>query len=348
MHRQYLPRKTAPKKPIRFWGLLPWLVLAYLATGVYSVGPNERAVVRRCGRVLDQVQPPGLHFGFPYGIDRVDRLRVFEHKRVAVGMSLAERTLGRRIRVDRSDGAEAPEQQLPGGKGPAEPSAQPHEAECLTGDYNLLVVSAVVQYRIADPKAYLLATIDVPTLVRNAAASSLSATIASMTVDNVLTLERVAIQDRVRREAQAMLNRYGAGVEVTAVSLEGTSPPQEVAAAFRDVTAAREDAQRMVNEAHAYASRLLPQARGKAEQIVLRSEADAEQVLNTARGKAAHFKQMLGQLTGANRQVTIRRLVLETMERLLPKLRKLVIDSDENSPLDLGIIDGQPSASGSP
>ncbi|MHC4407157.1 MAG: SPFH domain-containing protein, partial [Planctomycetota bacterium] len=182
MHREYRPTRKPPgKRPVRWLRLLPWLLAIYVLTGLYTVQPNERAVVRRCGQALSEVRPPGLHFGLPYGIDRVTRLK---------------RSFGRRI--------------------------QPAQSECLTGDHNLILVSAVVQYHVddADPKAYLLNVADVPTLVSNVAASELTAIIASMNVDDVLTVQRTTIQNGVMRNTQATLDRYGAGARVTSVSLE--------------------------------------------------------------------------------------------------------------------------------
>ena len=312
MHRAYPSNPQPAKRRTNWLALVPWLLAAYLLTGFYTVGTNERAVVRRCGRPLSQLRMPGLHFGFPYGIDRVSRLKIFERKRAGVGMSLAERSLGRR--------------------------AQPQERECLTGDRNLILVSAVVQYRIADPKAYLFNVADVPALVTGVAASALSSVVTSMNVDDVLTVERVTIQDEVRRAAQAALDRYGAGVEVTSVSLEGVAPPQEVAQAFRDVTAAREDSQRTINEAQGYANRLIPEARGQAHRVLLEAEAYREEVIEMAGGDAQRFEKIAAQLAD-NRQLTFKRLILETMERVLPRLKKIVLDDNAAGAVDLGLIE---------
>jgi membrane protease subunit HflK len=271
-------------------------------------------VVRRFGKALKEVRSPGLHFGFPYGIDRVTRLKVFERKRASVGMSLLERTQGRPI--------------------------QPQEAECLTGDRNLILVSAIVQYQIRDddPKAYLLNVADVPTLVSNVASSELTSAISSMNVDDVLTVERIAIQNKVMHATQTALDRYKAGVKVTSVSLEAVQPPQEVAQAFRDVTAAREDSQRTINEAQGYANRIVPEARGQARSILLAAEGYADEVVKTAQGQAERFTKMAAELA-SNRELTTRRLILETMERVLPRLKKIVLDDHGAGGVDLGIIE---------
>jgi len=291
--------------------LLPWLVLAYLATGFYSVRPSEQAVVRRWGGALGRLRSPGLHFGFPYGIDRVSRVRVLESKRVGVGTTLAERVLGRR--------------------------AEPQRAECLTGDRNLILVSAIVQYQIKDPKAYLFNVADVPVLVRNAAASALSSLIAGMNVDDILTVQRDAVQVRALRATQTALDRYRAGVQVTVVSLEGVAPPQEVADAFRDVTSARGDKQRAINEARGYANRLIPRARGEAHRILAEAEAYREEIVRRAEGEAERFVRVAAELSN-NRQLTVRRLILETMEEVLPRLNKVILDGHA---VDLGLFEAK-------
>lgn len=312
MHRAYQPTPKRPKRRVRWLALVPWLAAAYVVTGFYAVEPNERAVVRRCGRALDELGMPGLHFGFPYGVDRVARLKVLERKRVGVGITLAERSQGR--------------------------VAQPLEAERLTGDRNLIRVSAIVQYRIADPKAYLFNVADVPALVSDVASSAITSVVTSMGVDDVLTVERLAIQDEVKRTAQAALDRYEAGVEVTSVSLEEVAAPEDVRQAFHDVTAAREDMQRTVNEAQGYANRLIPQARGEARRIHLEAEAYQDAVVQKAQGDAESFAKIAAEVSG-NRRLTVKRLILETMEKVLPRLKKIVLDDQAGGGVDLGLIE---------
>jgi len=315
VHRAYQPTSPSPKRRTSWLALVPWLVAAYALTGFYTVGTDERAVVRRCGKALAPLQLPGLHFGFPYGVDRVTRLKVFQPKRAGVGVSLAERSLGRRV--------------------------QPQEAEWLTADHNLIVLSAVVQYRVADPNQYVFNVADVDTLVSNVAGSALTSIVTSMDVDDVLTVERLAIQDEVKRAAQEILSRYQAGVEVTSVSLEGVTPPQEVAQAFRDVTAARGDAERTVNEAQGYASRLVPEARGEAQRLLIDAEAYGDEVVEMARGDAERFTKMAQELS-ENRELTTKRLTLETLEKVLPRVKKIVLDGQATGAVDLGIIEADP------
>jgi membrane protease subunit HflK len=294
-------------------------VVAWAASCVYIVQPNERAVVWRFGRILAETQPPGMHVGLPYGLDRVTRLKMYEQKRVGVGLGLDDRNLGR--------------------------TADPRRAECLAGDRNLIEVSAVVQYEIIDARALLVRTDDVAAAIENMATAELSSQIASRAVDDIFTTGRAEIQQNILaavKDQLAGLERsgQGIGVQVNSVTLEAVAPPRDVEPAFRDVVAAREDRQRVVNEAEGYAAASLPAARGEAERIRLDSEGAAAEVTEKARGEADRFDRMLGQLT-AGRQLTVRRLVLETLEEVLPRMKKIVVDERSGRPVDLGILDDQ-------
>jgi membrane protease subunit HflK len=304
----------------RAWWLKLGLLVAaaalawYVSTGVYFVRTNERAVVRRGGAALKQVRTPDLYFGLPAGIDKVDRLKVLEAKRVGVGRSLSDTTLGRR--------------------------GAPEQAECLTGDRNLILVSAVVQYHIKDPKAYLFHVADVPALVRNVTAAELTKVISGMAVDDVLTVKRSAIQTRVRQAVQKTLDRYQAGVKVARVLLPGeaVAPPLDVAEAFGDVSSAREDKQRAINMARGYAQRIIPEALGQAYRIQSEAEAYAEKTVQEARGDALRFVKEAKELK-EGRAVTFRRLILETLEEILPRVRKIVLDARARHTLDLGLFE---------
>ena len=319
MHRAYhpSPRPHVHKRPVRWWRFLPWLLAAYLATGVYSVKPNERAVVQRCGKALPRMRAPGLHVGLPYGIDRISRVRVLEKKRVSIGTSQSERLIGRR--------------------------ALPRESEHLTGDKNLIVVSATVQYEVDAPEveSYLFNVADVPALVRDVAASRLSEKISSMQVDDVLTAGRHEIQLWVKDKAQDDLDAYDSGVKLTSVLLnEDLQPPQEVAEAFRDVIAAREDRHRAINEATGYANRLKEQADADADSLTQEAQGFAAEIKLMADGDAARFSQRAEQL-GDNRALTVKRLIIETLEEVLPRVKKIILDKSTAESVELGIIEAE-------
>jgi len=153
------------------------------------------------------------------------------------------------------------------------------------------------------------------------------------------------VKDRV----QAVLKKWaddpqrqlGVGIDITSVTISDVQPPQEVVAAFNDVATAREDKQRQINEAHAYASGLLPNARGEAERLKIEAGGFAEEALQKARGETERFSKMLAELSLA-RDLTVRRLILETLEEVLPRLKKLVLDDRATQRLDLGLIEDEP------
>jgi membrane protease subunit HflK len=313
VHRTYQAKADQPRRPARWLAWLPWLVAVYVATGFFTVRPNEQAIVRRCGKALSPPRGPGLHFGFPYGIDQVSRVKMLEPKRIGVGINLTDRALGRR--------------------------AEPRQAESLTGDRNLILISAVVQYQVADANAYLFHAADVPGLISNVATSAFASVISSMNVDDVLTVERITVQNRVKQTAQTMLDRCGAGVLVISVLLdESTAPPPEVVEAFRDVTSAREDRRRAINEAEGYRRRVIPQARGEARRVLLEAEGFGSEVIQKAEGEAERFLSVAAQLS-ANRRLTTRRLILEAMEEILPRLKKVIVDGRASDAVDLGLFE---------
>jgi membrane protease subunit HflK len=249
----------------------------------------------------------------------VTRLKVYEQKRVGIGLSLEDRNLGRAI--------------------------DPWRAACLAGDRNLITVSAIVQYDILDAKAYLIRTADVPLAIENLATAELSAAIASRDVDDILTLGRSEIQQQVLAAVKQRLAHWeqagrGLGVQINSVTLETVGPPQEVEEAFRDVISAREDRQRTVNEAQGFAAALLPSTRGQAERIRLEAEGTAAETVEKARGEADRFDRIVAQL-GAGRDLTARRLILETLEEVLPRLKKIMLDDHARKQLDLGVIEDQ-------
>jgi len=327
MHRRATPdheHARAHRHPRSGWQPNLWLwtlaaLAVWAATGIYAVQPNERAVVWRCGRILPDLALPGIHCGLPWGLDRVTKLRVSEQKRIGIGLSPEDRDLGRTV--------------------------DPRRAECLAGDRNLITISAIVQYDIVDAKAYLIRTAEVPLAIEDLATAALSAAIASRDVDDILTLGRIEIQQQVLAALKTRLGQWeneerGLGVQINSLTLETVGPPQEVEEAFRDVVSAREDRQRVVNEAQGLAAAMIPSARGEAQRIRLDAEGAATETVERARGEADRFNQIAAQLA-AGRGVTTKRLILETLEEVLPRLKKIILDDQARKHLDLGILEDQ-------
>lgn len=297
-------RRKLPRSPHWWWAVAG----VWLLTGVYIVPADQQAVVTRFGKVIEPRVTPGINVALPWPIDRVYKLKVQQLQRLVVGGDLPDSVLGR---------------------------AQPLASQFLTGDQNLIHMRVVVQYSVGVPAEYLFRAQEVARLVGAAVEAELARRIATRNVDAVLTTEKAAIQEEVRAAAQTRLNEYASGVLLSTVNMESVTPPPEAADAFRDVAGARADAARIVNEAHGYANDVIPRARGEAEQLLAAAEAYKQRKINEALGDAARFTEVAAEYVKAS-EVNGRRLYVETMEQILPKIRKLIVDSKGN--LDLTII----------
>ncbi len=288
---------------------LPLALLAlWLLTGVYIVTPDQQAVVTRLGKVVEPRVTPGIHLSLPWPVDRVTKLKVQQSQRLVIGGAISDNVIGR---------------------------TQPLLSQFLTGDQNIIHMRVVVQYSVSVPADYLFQSQDVARLVGSAVESELARRIASGSVDAVLTTEKAAIQEQVRAEAQKLLNDYRSGVLVASVNIESASPPPEAADAFRDVASARADSSRIVNESQGYANDVIPKARGQAQQLLETAAAYKQRKINEALGDAARFTQVAAEYAKAS-DVNGRRLYLEALEVILPRIKKLI--ADKNGNLDLTLI----------
>ncbi len=280
----------------------------WLAAGVYFVRADEQGVVTRFGAVIEPRVYPGVHYALPWPVDRVAKVKVNQLRRLVVGGDVADTLVGR---------------------------ADPLAPQFLTGDQNIINMRVVVQYSVAAPVDFLFRSADVSRTVAAAVEAELARRVGRRGVDAVLTTEKIAIQDEVLNAAQARLNEYRTGIRLASVNMESVAPPPEAADAFRDVAGARADAARIVNEAQGYAGDVIPRARGEAMQLRQSAEAYRQGRINEAAGEAARFNSVAAEYAKAA-NVTGRRLYLEAMEEILPKIRKLIMD--ENGNVDLSII----------
>ena len=298
---------AAPRpRPYRRW--VAGLVLLWLLTGIYLVNTQQQAVVTRFGAVVEPRVMPGIHISLPWPIDRVTRLKVQQLQRLVIGGDAADTVVGR---------------------------TQPLRSQFLTGDQNLISLRAVVQYSVASPVDYLFNTSSVSQVVGAAVETALAQKVATQGVDMILTSGKAAIQEDARAAAQQRLDEYRAGVLLSTINIESVSPPPEAADAFREVASARADSSRIVNEAQGYANDVIPRARGAAQQLMESAQGYRQRKIDEAQGDAARFTQVAAEYAKAS-EVNGQRLYLETMEAILPKIKKLMIDNKGN--LDLTII----------
>jgi len=280
------------------WTKLTLVCLSlYLLAGVYIVSSDEVGVVRLFGRVWQKRVPPGLHYRPPFPLTRLDKVKVRQVRRITVGMEAPDIVIGRQ--------------------------ANPLQAQFLTGDQNIILVRAIIQYTVRDPVRFLFTAADPEGIIGKFVEAALTDEIAKMTVDEVMTTGKITIQNRVRQKAQQWLDKLG--VSIAAVTIEKVAPPDPVKDAFEAVTQARQtrhrlilEAQKLINEAIAYRDKRIAEAKGEAER----------------------FLALLAEYRKA-KDVTSARLYLEAMEELLPKIKKVIVDP-RGGQLDVGMVQRQP------
>ena len=297
-----IPEFNFKLMPVVLAALVIWLL-----TGTYMVGPDEVGVIRTFGEHT-RVAQSGLNWHFPVPIETVNTPKVTEVKRVEIGF----RTLrnGQYRTVEK-------------------------ESLMLTGDENIVDAEMIVQYKIKDPVAYLFNIVEPELTVREAAEASLRTVVGRNKIDETLTTGKFIIQEETKSQLQSILDLYESGIHVVAVQLQDVSPPKEVIGAFKDVASAKEDKNRMVNQAEGYRNDLIPKARGEAEAMIRAAEGFRESRIKRAEGDAAKFTTILQEYRKA-KSITEKRLYLETMEKVLPGIEKIIIpDKDSGNILNL-------------
>ena len=288
-------------------GIFPIFGIAlifWLFTGVYTVGPDEVGVVQRFGKYIRVVQS-GLNYHMPFPIETVKTPKVTEVKRIEIGF----RTIGKNQyrTVER-------------------------ESLMLTGDENIVDAELIVQYKIKEPINYLFNFIGPELTMREASEASLRTVVGRHNIDEALTSGKLMIQEETKELLQSILDKYETGVQVVAVQLQDVSPPKQVIDSFKDVASAKEDKNRMINEAEGYRNNVIPKARGEAQSMILEAEGFRESRISRAEGDVAKFKAILKEYSKA-KDVTRKRLYLEAMEEILPDLEKYIVPSGEDGNL---------------
>jgi membrane protease subunit HflK len=278
------------------------IVGIWLASGFYRVQPDEQGVVLRFGEWV-RTEQPGLRYHIPGPIESVMTPKVTRVNRIEVGY--------------RSGTADAR-------RGGGERDV-PDESLMLTGDENIIDIDFTVLWVIKDAGEYLFKIRDPETTVKKAAESAMREVIGRTDIQPALTEARQEIENSTRGLLQAMLDEYQAGIEVAQVQLQKVDPPSAVVDAFNDVQRARADRERLRNEAEAYRNDIIPRARGEAERLIQEASAYREQVVSLAQGDAQRFVAVFDAYSQA-REVTTKRMYLETMEQILRGTNKVIID----------------------
>jgi len=278
------------------------LVAGWLLSGFYRVEPDEQGVVLRFGKFV-QVTQPGLNYHLPYPIETVVTPKVTRVNRLDIGMRVAEDAR----------------------RGSSVLRDVPEESLMLTGDENIVDVDFAVFWVISNAENFLFNVQNPESTIKAVAESAMREVIGRTNIQPILTGARQGIETGVQDLMQRTLDSYGAGVRITQLQLQKVDPPSQVIDSFRDVQAARADAERAQNEAQTYANRVLPQARGEAAQVENAAQAYKERAVVEARGQADRFVSIYDQYVNA-KDVTRQRMYYETMERVLSGMDKVLVD----------------------
>lgn len=287
------------------------ILILWGLTGIYKVGLSDRGIRMIFGKFIS-VTDPGLNWNFPWPIGEVVKVRVEEIKRVEIGF---RSTQSRRVR---------------------NPNAFSEESLMLTKNVNIIDIDMVVQYQVTDPVKFLFNLADrtgrlvdrgLLETVRNVAEASLREVVGRNDIDPLLTTEKSRVQIEIQKLMQEVLNKYDAGITIGLVQFQDVHPPQEVKEAFKDVNNAEEDKNRLIREAEGYTKSIIPRTRGKVQQIIREAEAYRAKKIKVALGDVSRFLQQLKEYRKA-KDVTRKRLYLETMETVLAKSRKFIMDKE--------------------
>ena len=299
-------------------GALGVSFIIWMATGIYTVGPGEKAALRtfgKCCKITEENAGLQWYWPAPIGTRNVESIRKVES--MELGFSSA---------------------------GDVSSQALQQEAQMIAGDLNIVDVPLVIQYRIRDPESFLFkvadpgeqkppGTRDVAPgrpegrTLKDATEAALRLVVGQRPVDDVLTDKREEVQAATQELLQQILDSYNAGIQILEVRLQEVSPPQEVVDAFQDVNRARQDLETSINQAQAFERDIIPRARGEAERVIQAAEAFKQERIKQAEGEAGRFLAILREFEKA-KDVTRQRLYLEAMEEILPGISKFVVSPE--------------------
>ena len=278
--------------------------LIWAATGFYRVNPQQQGVVLRFGEWV-RTSPPGLHYHLPFPIESVLTPEVTSDNRIEIGFrDVSGNSSSRRDIAD--------------------------ESQMITGDENIVDIDFVVFWRIADAGQYLFNLAEPDQTIKVTAEAVMREIIGRTAIQTALTEGRQDIQVQARQQLQDLLDEYGAGVRVRDVQLLAVAPPADVIDAFNEVQRARQDRDRLKNEAEAFSNDIVPRARGEAAKLVSEAEAYQAEVVNRASGDASRFDQIF-QAYLKDKAVTKERIYIETVEEIFSNVDKIIIDSEAGS-----------------
>ncbi len=303
-------------------------LLIYFLSGIYVVNPGEEAIIRRFGRWTGERITAGIHYRLPWPVDKVDIVNVEAIMKHTIGVPFEAHPLT---------------------------LCPPDVAETLTGDENIVDAKLMIHYRVKDPAQFLFTLrqedihMSVHRFVKDTSRAVIAELIGKMSMDDTLTTAKGILAERIKEGVQMLLDKYGTGLQIVAMNLEESSPtpPEEVAAAFIDVQDAATEKEEKIHQAEAYYNTVIPDATGQASRLLATARGYRARVTNEAKGDGEKFNAMLVEyrrdVNIYSKEVTDYRLHVETMERVLARAKKYIVDSSdgENEWINLRFLNEQ-------
>jgi membrane protease subunit HflK len=308
------------KPPIRviLIGVLVLIGLAIAFSVVFTIQPEEVGIVLRFGK-YNRTADPGLNFKMPTPIERVLKVPVQRQLKEEFGFQTVEAGVKTRYSDRNFDG----------------------ESLMLTGDLNVVVVEWIAQYRVSDPYKYLFKVRNVTKTFRDMNEAVMRAVVGDRSVDEVITVGRLEIEDQVKVNLQVLCDQYETGIQVDQIVLRSVDPPDQVKPSFNEVNQAEQERERAINEARGEYNDVIPRARGEADQVIEQAKGYAIDRVNRAKGDAVLFEEVYAAYRRAP-EVTRRRIFLETMESIYPAMeRKILLDNSLQGVLPLLQLGGE-------
>jgi len=294
----------------RLISMLTAIIIVFCAfTSVYTVKDGEIGILRTFGSITEITQA-GIHFKLPYPIQQADTISLNKANTMEIGVN-----------------------ELIGWRG----NDSHKDAEQMTKDGNILLINMLVEWKVTDPKAYLINAGDPDEILRNAVIAALRHVIGNSTVDSIMGSGKIDTQIKTKEQLDKLISMYNIGIQVLDVRIQEASPPDQVKKYFDNVSDAKVKGNTLISKAEDYRSQKIADAESEAKKISMEAEAYSEEVLNKAKAETSKFDDLYEQYK-LSKEVTKTRLLLETLEEVLPGSNIYIVD-DSNGDLKFLPID---------
>lgn len=287
----------------RFITLILAIILVFcIFTSVYTVGESEVGVLRTFGRITDITQA-GIHFKLPYPVQQANAININKANIIEIGVSDIKKQKNETVGKD---------------------------SVMITKDGNIVLVNMLVEWKVTDPKAYLVNAKEPDEILRNSVIASLRSAIGSTYIDSVLSSDRIDIELKTKELLEKTISKYDIGVQIVDVKIEGAHPPAQVLKAFENVSDAKEQRNTLIIKADEYEKQKLSAAESEAQKMIREAEAYSEERINKAKAETEKFNSLYNQYK-LSRDVTRSRLLIETLEEVLPGSNIYIMDDKSSA-----------------